>query len=101
MRTGFVEVQPTEALPGIAPPGAVLHLLGHWFAELTVAGNVDAEIALMAHDLGNRIAEGDLKRRFVDRMAGFMVAVGGDQPVRARQTADVTGEDMILTGSHV
>ena len=36
----------------------------------------------------------------VDRFAGFMGAVSRDQPVRARQTADMAGGDMINAGLH-
>ena len=54
----------------------------------------------MAHHLGDRRLQRLLKRGFVDRLARFMGSVRRDQPVRARQTADMAGEDMILAGSH-
>jgi hypothetical protein len=38
----------------------------------------------MAHDLGDRRFERLLERCLVDRLAGFMGVVGGDQRVRPR-----------------
>ena len=99
-RAGPGEVEPAEALPRIAPPRAVLHALGHRLAELTVSGDVDADIALTTHHLRHRLSERLLIRRVVDRFAGFVRAMHGDQPVRARQAADMAGGDMVTAGFH-
>ena len=39
-------------------------------------------------------------RSLIDRLAGLVGAVRGDQPVRARQAADMAGGDMVLAGFH-
>ena len=94
------KIESAEAAPGVAPPRAVLHALGHRLAELAVTGDVDAEIALTADDLRHRRPQRLLERRLIDRFAGLVGAVRRDQPVRARQAADMAGRDMVGAGFH-
>ncbi len=51
--------------------------------NLAVAGDVDADIALAADALGDRVAEGLLECAFVDRFTGFVGTMRGNQRVRA------------------
>src|SRR5439155_24309215 len=89
-----------EALPGIAPPRAVIDPLAHRFAELTIARDIDAELMLAANRVHDRAAQRRLERALVDRLAGFPGMVGRDHLVRAGQAADMAGQDMVGAGSH-
>src|SRR5207249_632268 len=94
------ELEPAEALEGIAPPRAVVHAVAHGLAELAVAGNVDADLALTPHDGGDGIAEPALEVRLVRCRARLAGAIGLDQLVGARQAPHVRGEDAITAVPH-
>ena len=67
-----IELQPAKALPRIAPPRAIVDALAHRLAEFAVTGDVDADVVLSAHDLGDRLAQRLLNaaRRTVRRLHG-------------------------------
>src|SRR5947207_8346191 len=65
----------SQALPGIAPPGAIIDALRHRFAELAIPRHVDSEFALIPHDIHNRGAERCLERARICRLAGIAGAV--------------------------
>src|SRR5579862_4053869 len=88
-----------EALPRIAPPRPVIDALRHRLAEFAVARHIDAEPLLLAHDIGDGLAERLLELGRVGG-AGFARLVGCDQRVRPRQAADMAGQDVVGAGAH-
>src|SRR5262249_33811732 len=79
----------------IAEPGAVVDPMPHRLAELAVARNVDAGLALTADHVDYRCLQQLLKARLIQALAGLPLAIGFDQVVRPRQASNVAGEDMI------
>ncbi len=68
--------------------------------ELTVADDVDADVGLLAHDLGDGILQALGVAGLVERLAGFL---GGEilaQRRRADEAADMGGEDSIGAAFH-
>jgi hypothetical protein len=74
--------------------------MSHGFAEFAVARDIDAEFCLAPDDLCHGGAQVVLKCRLVAWFARFTRPVRRDQVVRARQAADMRGEDAIGAGSH-
>src|SRR4051794_26613333 len=95
----ILEVEAAEALPRITPPRAVIDPLGHRLAELAVAGNVDPGGTLAFDDPGNRSAQCRGKCVMTDGLAGEARPCL-DQFIRARQAADVAGQDPFAAASH-
>src|SRR5207248_10467581 len=90
-----------QALPGITPPGAIIDALRHRFAKLAISRHLDAEFALIPHDIHNRRAERCLELARICRLAGIAGAVCLDQRIRPRQAADMAGQNVILARPHV
>src|SRR5213079_1453843 len=91
VRPGRAELDAAPALKGIIPPRAVMHATGHRFAELAIVRDVEAEVALITHDIHNCRFERLLKRGFVGCLAGLAGTVRLDQRVGPRQAADMAG----------
>src|SRR5947207_13671754 len=89
-----------QALPGIASPRAIIDALCHRFAELAIPRHIDAEFALIPHDIHNRSAERCLERARICRLAGIAGTVCLDQRIRPRQAADMAGQNVILARPH-
>jgi len=58
--------------------------MSHRFAEFAVVRDIDAELVLVPHDIGDCGSELFLKALLVCRLAGFPRAVRVEQIVRAR-----------------
>jgi len=50
----------------------------HRFAQLAVAGNIDTELALMAHDIRHRGSKHPLKNVHVNRLPRFTSSIRRD-----------------------
>src|SRR5690606_13208554 len=92
------DLQPLDALEDVGPPGGVVGGVRHRLAVLAVADDRDAELALPAHEVGDRRGEqllelgGPLQREAVlGERAG---SVGGDELRGARQAAGVGDVDV-------
>ncbi len=97
---GRAEFDAAEAAEDIAPPRPVIDPVPHRLAEFAIARNIDTEIFLGAHDLGDGGPQHLLEAGLVGRLAGFARSVRRDQIVRARQAADMGGQNSIGAGSH-
>src|SRR5437868_10816996 len=53
VRPGRAELYAAPALKGVTPTRAIMHPVGHRLAELTVIRDIDIELALMPHDIGD------------------------------------------------
>src|SRR5215471_9363526 len=89
-----------EALPGIAPPRAIIDALRHRLAELAVARHIDAELALLAHRIHDCCAERRFEGGRFAQFTGIAGAVRFDQRIGPRQASDMARQDMILAPSH-
>src|SRR3972149_4910041 len=58
------------AREGVDPPAAVVDGLGRRLAELAIAGDVDADLRLLAHDVGHGGAQARRQRCVVEGPAG-------------------------------
>ena len=74
--------------------------MSHRLAELAVARNVDAGVALTTHHVGHRRLQQLLEASFVRPLARVTFAIGFNQVIRARQAPDVAGEDVIVAVAH-
>jgi hypothetical protein len=70
-------------------------------AELAVADDVDADISLLAHDLGNGLLQALGIGGVVERPAGLFGAQERAQRRRADEAADMGGEDSIGAAFHL
>src|SRR5262249_22609008 len=95
------ELDAAPPLKCVIPPRAVMHTVGDRFSELAVVGDIDAELALMPHDICYRRGEQFPESRLIARLTGFLLAVRLDKRVRTRQTADMAGQDTIGAVAHV
>src|SRR5262249_18755814 len=84
----------------IVPPRAVVIARGHRLAELAVVGNVDAEVALPAHHVGNGGSEDLRECGVVHAFACGARPARGDETCRPRQASGMGGEHTIGTASH-
>src|SRR5262249_20849826 len=71
------------------------------FAEFAIADDVDADIGLLAHDLGDRVGEAGFESGLVKRLAVFDQSPKFDQLRRPDQAADMGGEDAFSVVRHV
>ena len=94
------EVQPAETVVAIAHPRAIIDALPHRLAVFAVARDIDADVPLPANDLSHDRPQLSLELSLVDGLAGFAGAVRLYQPIRARQAADMGGQDVIGAGPH-
>ena len=99
-RNVFRRREPLHARKSVIPPGAVVVTRRHRFSELTVVGNVDAELALLAHDIGDRGAQALRVGRIVFAFAGKASAAHGDKIGRPREAAGMRGQNPVLARSH-
>ena len=89
LRLGVVQararqIEAAEAVEAITPPGPVIDLVPHRFAELAVAGNVDADFFLLAHDVDHGRPQGVLKCPLVGPLTEFVGAVRINKIIRPR-----------------
>src|SRR5215470_19967046 len=89
-----LRIEPVEAVPRVSPPRTVIDALRHRLAELTVTGNIDADILLSAHDLRDRRPE------LIGKDPRIVSGPRRDQIVGSREAPRVTGQDMIGTRPH-
>src|SRR5262249_18704308 len=70
-------------------------------AELAVADDVDADVGLLAHDLGDGLLQALRIGGVVERPAGLLGAQERAQRRRADEAADMGGEDPIGAAFHL
>src|SRR5262249_37935685 len=70
-------------------------------AHLAISNDVNAEVDLLLHHGGDGGADAAGNGGSVHMLAGLLAAHEIDQVVRARQAADMGGEDAVLAGEHV
>ena len=97
---GAGEVQPVQAVIAVAHPRTVIDALPHRFAVFAVTGHIDADASLTPHNVGDGRPQLFLKPALVHRLARLARAVRLDQIVRARQAADMAGQNVIGAGPH-
>ena len=71
VQAGAGEIEAAEPIEAIAPPGPVVDLVAHRFAEFAVAGNVDADVLLLADNVDDGFLQRLLEAPVVGRLAGF------------------------------
>ena len=88
--------------PPLEAAQALQHVLrpADRFAELAVADDVDADLGLLAHDLGDRLLQALVVSRLVVRLAGLLGAQKFLQRRRPDEAADMGGEDAVGTALH-
>ncbi len=100
VHVGPSEIEAAQTVIRVAHPCAVVDAVSHGLAELAVARDIDTEFCLAPDDLRHGGAQVVLKCLLVARFARFTRPVRRYQVVRARQAADMRGEDAIGAGSH-
>jgi len=65
-------------------PRAIIDPIAHRLAEFAVVGNVDAQVLLFTHDVGNRLLQQGLKCPLVGRGVLFALAIDLYQIVGSR-----------------
>src|SRR5262249_15536353 len=88
----LVALQPAKALCHIRRPASL--------AELAITGEVDADLRLPAHHLGDRGRQEAVEGRGIVRLAGLDLAHDVDNLAWAHQTASMRGEDMTYATLH-
>src|SRR5262249_28169151 len=71
-----------------------------WLAEFAIVDDVDAEVDLLAHDLGHRLAQPRGVGLRVDGLALFLGPHHGEQIGGPRQASDVGGENPVDAALH-
>ena len=94
------KVEPAKSIEAIAPPGPVIDLVAHRFAEFAVARNVDPDVFLLTDNVDDGFLQRLLKGTIVARLVRFASGIGGDQIVRPRQAARLAGENVVAAHAH-
>ena len=72
------QLEPAQTTERVVPPCAITDSVTHRFAQLAVAGNIDTELALMAHDIRHRGSKHPLKNVHVNRLPRFTSSIRRD-----------------------